>query len=122
MRTDTADYRDIFLNDRPMMDARAPVEFFKGAFPHTVNLPLMNDLERQKVGTCYKNKGQQAAIELGHQLVSGAIKAERIDSRGELIISCPDAVAVSTDGKDFKRLRVKQVEDLFKDIKPAWTK
>lgn len=90
MRTDTADYRDIFLNDRPMMDARAPVEFFKGAFPHTVNLPLMNDLERQKVGTCYKNKGQQAAIELGHQLVSGAIKAERIEAWAAFARANPD--------------------------------
>jgi hypothetical protein len=54
--------------------------------------------------------------------VDPEIKAERIDSRGELIVSCPDAVAVSDDGKDFKRLRVKQVEDLFKDIKPTWTK
>jgi hypothetical protein len=50
------------------------------------------------------------------------IKAERIDARGELIVSSPDAVAVSADGKEFKRLRVKQVADLFKDIKPAWTK
>ena len=54
--------------------------------------------------------------------VDPEVKAERIDSRGELIASCPDAVAVSADGKDFKRLRVKQVEDLYKDRKPAWTK
>ncbi|WP_271411435.1 tRNA 2-selenouridine(34) synthase MnmH [Pseudomonas sp. Q1-7] len=80
MRPDTADYRDIFLNDLPMMDARAPVEFAKGAFPHTVNLPLMTDIERQKVGTCYKQHGQQAAIDLGHQLVGGATKAERIEA------------------------------------------
>ncbi|WP_044871555.1 tRNA 2-selenouridine(34) synthase MnmH [Pseudomonas sp. LFM046] len=80
MRPDTSDYRSIFLNDLPMMDARAPVEFAKGAFPHTVNLPLMSDIERQKVGTCYKQHGQDAAIELGHQLVSGAIKAERIEA------------------------------------------
>jgi tRNA 2-selenouridine synthase len=80
MRPDTSNYRDIFLNDRPMMDARAPVEFAKGAFPHTVNLPLMTDIERQRVGTCYKQHGQQAAIELGHQLVSGTTKAERIEA------------------------------------------
>jgi hypothetical protein len=54
--------------------------------------------------------------------VDTEIKAERIDARGELIVSSPDAVAVSSDGKDFKRLRVKQVEDLYKDRKPAWTK
>ena len=80
MRGDTENYRELFLNDVPMMDARAPVEFGKGAFPGVVNLPLMNDVERQKVGTCYKQQGQQAAIELGHQLVSGQTKAERIEA------------------------------------------
>lgn len=80
MRRDTDDYRALFLNDVPMMDARAPIEFAKGAFPGVVNLPLMNDIERQKVGTCYKQHGQQAALELGHQLVSGKLKAERIQA------------------------------------------
>ncbi|WP_085698921.1 tRNA 2-selenouridine(34) synthase MnmH [Pseudomonas sp. B26(2017)] len=80
MAADFTDYRDIFLNDRPLMDARAPVEFHKGAFPGAVNLPLMNDIERQRIGTCYKHHGQQAAIELGHQLVSGSVKAERIQA------------------------------------------
>ncbi|WP_285436003.1 tRNA 2-selenouridine(34) synthase MnmH [Pseudomonas sp. fls2-241-R2A-110] len=80
MSQDFTDYRDIFLNDRPLMDVRAPVEFFKGSFPGVVNLPLMNDNERQRVGTCYKQHGQQAAITLGHQLVSGQIKAERVEA------------------------------------------
>ena len=79
MAPDITDYRDIFLNDRPMMDTRAPVEFAKGAFPGVINLPLMTDDERQRVGTCYKQQGQQAAIVLGHELVSGRIKAERIE-------------------------------------------
>ncbi len=80
MRGDTDNFAELFLNDVPMMDARAPVEFAKGAFPGVVNLPLMNDLERQKVGTCYKQHGQQAAIELGHRLVSGQVKADRIQA------------------------------------------
>lgn len=78
MRENSTDYRELFLNDTPMMDMRAPVEFARGAFPSAINLPLMNDLERQKVGTCYKQHGQQAAIALGHQLVSGHIKDERL--------------------------------------------
>ncbi|QAX84427.1 tRNA 2-selenouridine(34) synthase MnmH [Pseudomonas sp. DTU12.3] len=90
MLRDCTDYRDIFLNDRPLMDARAPVEFDKGAFPGVINLPLMNDLERQKIGTCYKQHGQQAAIELGHQLVSGAVKAERIQAWADFARAHPD--------------------------------
>ncbi|WP_166360130.1 tRNA 2-selenouridine(34) synthase MnmH [Pseudomonas akapageensis] len=80
MREDTTDYRGIFLDDIPLMDVRAPVEFAKGAFPHTVNAPLMNDNERQRVGTCFKQHGQKAAIELGHTLVSGAVKQARIEA------------------------------------------
>ncbi|MBD8593235.1 tRNA 2-selenouridine(34) synthase MnmH [Pseudomonas sp. CFBP 8758] len=80
MREDSSDYRALFLGEVAMMDARAPVEFDKGAFPGVHNLPLMDDLERQKVGTCYKQHGQEAAIELGHRLVSGEIKARRIEA------------------------------------------
>ncbi len=80
MRDNSSNYRDIFLNDVPMMDARAPVEFSKGAFPGVLNLPLMDDSERQRVGTCYKQHGQDAAIALGHQLVSGQVKAERVEA------------------------------------------
>lgn len=90
MRDDTDNYRALFLEDVPMMDARAPVEFAKGAFPGVVNLPLMNDLERQKVGTCYKQHGQQAALELGHQLVSGEVKAERIQAWADFARSNPE--------------------------------
>lgn len=78
MAENLSDFRHIFLNDVPMMDVRAPVEFGQGAFPGVVNLPLMDDDERQKVGTCYKQQGQQAAIALGHSLVSGEIKHARI--------------------------------------------
>lgn len=89
MRGDTDNYSALFLDDVPMMDARAPVEFAKGAFPGVVNLPLMNDVERQKVGTCYKQHGQQAAIELGNRLVSGQIKAERIEAWAEFARNNP---------------------------------
>jgi tRNA 2-selenouridine synthase len=78
MREDTSDFRRLFLSGAPMMDVRAPLEFARGAFPGTVNLPLMDDEERHQVGLCYAQKGQQAAIELGHDLVSVDIKAARI--------------------------------------------
>lgn len=78
MRENTDDFRQIFLQSAPLMDVRAPVEFAKGAFPGAVNLPLMTDTERQQVGTCYKHSGQEAAIALGHKLVNGEIKAQRV--------------------------------------------
>lgn len=71
-------FAEILLSGRPLMDTRAPIEFARGSFPGAVNLPLMTDEERAAVGTCYKRSGQEAAIALGHQLVSGSIKANRI--------------------------------------------
>lgn len=87
---DSDDYRAIFLNQRPLIDTRAPTEFAKGSFPNAVNLPLMNDCERQKVGTCYKKHGQHAALELGHQLVKGAVRTQRVTAWAEFAQNNPD--------------------------------
>lgn len=90
MREDTHDYRTLFLGELPLMDVRAPVEFQKGAFPHAVNLPLMNDQERHEVGVCYKRHGPDAAISLGHKLVGGSIRAERIAAWVKFALAHPD--------------------------------
>jgi len=87
-----SDFRQIFLNGVPMMDVRAPVEFAQGAFPGVVNLPLMDDGERQQVGTCYKHRGQDAAIALGHQLVSGATKQARVAAWAQFAQAHPGGV------------------------------
>ncbi|WP_213881827.1 tRNA 2-selenouridine(34) synthase MnmH [Pseudomonas sp. dw_358] len=90
MRDNSADLRQIFLDDIPLMDVRAPVEFNKGAFARARNLPLMNDAEREAVGTAYKQQGQQAAIELGHRLVSGDVQQARIDAWVEFVRRQPE--------------------------------
>lgn len=74
------DYENILLQGVPLIDTRAPIEFARGAFPAAVNLPLMDDEQRARVGTCYKQSGQAAAIALGHQLVSGALREQRIQA------------------------------------------
>ena len=79
-REDTQDYRALFMRDVPLIDTRAPVEFARGAFPTAVNLPLMTDEERHRVGICYKQFGQAAAIELGQRLVAGNTRSARIDA------------------------------------------
>ena len=77
-RPDTDDYRALFLADAPMMDMRAPAEFSQGAFPSASSLPLMSDDERAQVGICYKQRGQEEAIALGHRLVAGQLRDTRI--------------------------------------------
>lgn len=84
-------YHDIFIAGKPLIDLRAPIEFNRGAFPSSVNLPLMVDKEREKVGTCYKQQGQQAAIALGHSLVHGAVKQQRIDAWLGFLAAHPEA-------------------------------
>lgn len=75
---ETDDFEALFLGDTPLIDVRAPVEFAEGAFPTARNLPLMNDQERHAVGICYKQEGQDAAIELGNTLVAGERREQRI--------------------------------------------
>ncbi|MBS3803755.1 MAG: tRNA 2-selenouridine(34) synthase MnmH [Oleiphilaceae bacterium] len=89
-RPDSNDYLSLFLSDTPLMDVRAPVEFGKGSFPSAVNAPLMNDDERHQVGLCYKERGQDAAINLGHQLVSGNIRASRLEAWRQFTAQNPD--------------------------------
>lgn len=72
------------------MDLRAPIEFAKGAFPAASSLPLMTDDERAAVGTCYKQRGQQAAIELGHRLVSGEERQTRLQGWLDFAQKYPD--------------------------------
>ncbi|MEM9302637.1 MAG: tRNA 2-selenouridine(34) synthase MnmH [Pseudomonadota bacterium] len=90
MQTD--DYRGILLGNCPLLDVRAPVEFAKGAFPGAVNLPLMDDRERQRVGTAYNRDGHDAAVALGHELVSGALREGRIDGWVAFCEAHPDGL------------------------------
>ncbi len=70
--------QQLFLRKTPLIDVRSPVEFAEGSIPYSVNLPIMTDEERARVGTTYKEQGQEAAIHLGHELVSGQVKEDRI--------------------------------------------
>lgn len=80
VREDISDYRALLLSGVPLLDTRSPVEFEKGAFPTALNIPLMNNDERHLVGIRYKESGQQSAIELGNELVSGDNRQRRLDA------------------------------------------
>lgn len=88
----TADFNAIALAQTPLIDVRAPIEFNKGAIPNAVNLPLMLDDERHQVGECYQTQGQAQAIALGHQLVDGDIRQQRIAAWQAFIMQQPQAM------------------------------
>ncbi len=68
----------IFFKDTPLIDLRAPLEYQRGSFPSSISIPLMSNEERAKVGICYKQQGQETAIRLGHKLVSGKTRDQRM--------------------------------------------
>ena len=91
-------FTELLLNSTPLIDVRAECEYHDGHIPHSVNLPLLKDAERTEVGTCYKRKGQEAAITLGTQLVSGDAKNERMAAWMRFIADNPTAVILCFRG------------------------
>ena len=53
----------------PIIDIRSPMEYSKGHWPGSKNIPLFNDKEREVIGTVYKKKGQQQAIIEGMKFI-----------------------------------------------------
>ncbi|PTY37531.1 tRNA 2-selenouridine(34) synthase MnmH [Saccharospirillum sp. MSK14-1] len=72
--------RPLLAGDTTFIDVRAPIEFAQGHVPGALNRPLMTDDERHRIGLCYKQQGQKAAVALGHKLVSGDVKSQRVQA------------------------------------------
>lgn len=88
----------LLIQDTPWIDVRAPVEFQQGAIPGAVNLPILDDQQRAEVGTLYKQQGQDAAIALGHKLVSGSLKQTRIQAWADFARRYPQALLYCSRG------------------------
>ena len=87
----TEDFEAIVLEDTPLLDVRAPIEFVKGAFANATNLPIMNDNERHQVGTEYKKSGNEAAVALAEKLIKNEGKEQRVAKWKEFIKANPNA-------------------------------
>jgi tRNA 2-selenouridine synthase len=70
----------------------------QGHLPGAINLPILNDSERALVGTCFKKKGQVAAIKLGHEIVSGANKESKMNLWIQAIQQNPQAILMCFRG------------------------
>ncbi len=55
------------------IDVRSPGEFAQGSIPGAINVPLLDDEERARVGTTYKQVGRAEATRLAMDLVSPKI-------------------------------------------------
>lgn len=58
------------LSNINLVDVRSPSEYAEDHIPEAVNIPLLNDEERKKVGICYKHDGPKEARILGVDIVS----------------------------------------------------
>jgi len=112
----TDDFKSIVLNQTPLIDVRAPVEFAQGAFNSATNLPLMNDEERQKVGLCYKQQGNEAAVKLGHQLVSESAREPRVNAWVEFMQANPEALLYCFRGGMRSKIAQQWLQDSGKEI------
>jgi tRNA 2-selenouridine synthase len=86
------DFRRLFLENTPLLDVRAPVEFHKGSVPLAENHPIINDEERHQIGKRYKEMGQDEAMTLAYDLVSGEIKQQRIEAWQRFAAEHPSGV------------------------------
>lgn len=80
------------MESAPIIDVRASVEFEQGSLPNSTNLSILDDDERASIGTCYKKNGREKAIELGHHIVSGANKEQKIQNWKLFIQKNPNAI------------------------------
>ena len=110
------EFKSIILNDTPLIDVRAPIEFAKGSFPNATNLPLMSDDERHQVGICYKKYGNAEATKLGHTLVHGDIRESRIANWCEFVEKNPDAMLYCFRGGERSQISQRWLKDAGIDI------
>lgn len=91
-------FKRLVLDRIPILDVRAPIEYQNGALPFSENIPLLTDEERALVGTAYKKTGSESAIAVGHQLVSGEIKENRLHAWQNFVSRNPNAVVTCFRG------------------------
>ena len=75
----------------PLLDVRAPVEYRQSKLLNSFNAPILNDAEREQVGTTYRRDGHDAAVLLGRELVSGTIRTQRIEQWQKYCLENTDA-------------------------------
>ena len=110
-RCQTNDFKSIVINNTPLIDVRAPMEYEKGAFPNSINIPILNNEERHIIGICYKEKGNEEATKLGYSIVAGKIKEDRLKLWTSFIKSNPDSIIYCFRGGSRSRIAQEWIND-----------
>ena len=112
----SSDFRDIVVNQTPLIDVRAPIEFEKGVFPNAVNLPLMSNEERHLVGIKYKEEGHEEAVKLGNDLVNNETKNERVQAWLDFMQANPDAKLYCFRGGERSKISQEWIAEAGEEI------
>lgn len=77
----------------PLLDVRTPAEFERGHIPGAINFPLFSNDERVIIGTLYKQKGKDVAVEKGLELVGPKLasfvkEAKKLAVDKEIMLHC----------------------------------
>ena len=77
----------------PLVDVRSPAEFQQGHIVGAVNIPLFSNEERAAVGTIYKKKTKEKAIELGYEYVTPKLRrfleeSAKVVKQGAIAVHC----------------------------------
>ena len=104
--------KDLIKKKTPFIDVRSPAEFNQGSIPLSINIPILNDMEREIVGKAFKSSGQETAKKIGHQLVSGNIKNHRVNEWKKFIEANPKSWLYCARGG----LRSEIAQSWLKDI------
>lgn len=77
----------------PVVDVRSEDEYRQGHIPGSINIPILNNHQREIIGTLYKTEGKQSAVLKGFQLAGPEFEAKAklmltLAENGELLIHC----------------------------------
>ncbi|MBM7868405.1 tRNA 2-selenouridine(34) synthase MnmH [Heliobacterium gestii] len=77
----------------PLIDVRSEGEYTEATIPGAVNLPLLSNEERVRVGTIYRHQGPADAREIGLEITGPKLpemyrKAQTIAGKGPAVLFC----------------------------------
>ncbi len=110
------DYNTILRENVPVIDVRAPAEYERGRMPNSTNIPILDDNERARVGTAYKQQGNESAVKLGFSLVSGAEKNRRVDLWSRFLRTNPNALLTCWRGGQRSEITQQWLREIGIDV------
>ncbi len=66
---ETSEFLDEADKGGIVIDVRAPIEYAEDHIPGAISWPLFSDAERSEIGTLYKQKSKEKAIEKGFEII-----------------------------------------------------